>query len=565
MVEALALAAAGTLLGTGWSILGIYLGSLVIESNPPAAYTIKGIFLLISLLLHGFFRSHTPRIFLGTVLFIIVSVVNLISPAKTVTPTNLTQIIYPIFIAMGILLIVNLTIFPEFSSSYLGGTVTNGLHEITSVLRQSTNYFTYIEGSDSTKSNGENSPQANQKISTLTASKATIRTKVTTCKTAERECNFELAYSTLSPGDLTSMNQAMAKLTGNVSAIIGACESKFALLGDNVGLSTQSSLNSLTNEEEKTSLPQPDSTATPKHSTINLKEGLGLVKPHREIESGDPDLLKHFIGQMTPPFKAMGSHIDHAMEVIIACISYAYRVPRLPSGAKTPAGIEIEEIDIYTESMRQAIETFDATIQTTLEAHGIWHNVREDWPDPMPREEIFLISSFYLNMRQAATHIVSMLDQARELVDQYRRRKGRRRLYAPRIWSRSWLYTGGGEDQDARGTTNPSDSDRGEMRAPDDEGDEDEGVSKHVSRQKTHDSNPLSPTVTFSDESGHRLSWLLQAFSKFRLILADVLESLQYSSDLQYAFKVAIASFLVLWPAFVAQWNEWYSLERGSE
>lgn len=45
--------------------------------------------------------------------------------------------------------------------------------------------------------------------------------------------------------------------------------------------------------------------------------------------------------------------------------------------------------------------------------------------------------------------------------------------------------------------------------------------------------------------------------------LADIIEWALESDDLQYALKLAVAVFLVTWPAFIAKWNTWYSLNRG--
>ena len=120
MAEALVLAVCGTLLGIGWSIFGLYLSSLVYHTNSPAAYTIRGLFLVVALMLHGFLRSHTPRLFIFVLLLVIVSVVSLTSVATEVTRTSVTQLLYPILTAAGILLLVNTCVFPEFSSSFLG-------------------------------------------------------------------------------------------------------------------------------------------------------------------------------------------------------------------------------------------------------------------------------------------------------------------------------------------------------------------------------------------------------------------------------------------------------------
>lgn len=44
---------------------------------------------------------------------------------------------------------------------------------------------------------------------------------------------------------------------------------------------------------------------------------------------------------------------------------------------------------------------------------------------------------------------------------------------------------------------------------------------------------------------------------------ADALEWVQNSEDVLYATKLTVALFLVLWPAFVASWNAWFSFNRG--
>lgn len=323
MVEAMTLVIIGTSLGTAWSTLGLYLGSLLISSNAPAAYTVRGIFLAIALLLHGFFRSHTPRIFLGTVLFIIPNVVSLVAPTKTLTATNVTQIIYPIFMAVGILLIVNVIVFPEFSSSYLGGTVTGGLQEIASVLRQSGEYFTQIKGPKRDNSEGGEQERQVYKMSSVSASKAAVRAKVNACKAAQRECNFELSYSTLPPRDLKVVTQLMAKISGNVAAIIGACESKFALVGDD-----SESESIISNETSTRGEGANSSDGTGAHTTttsaIKLEDELELVKPRREIESGDPDLLLQLIQEITPPYMDIQGCADRAIDSVISNISYVY-------------------------------------------------------------------------------------------------------------------------------------------------------------------------------------------------------------------------------------------------
>ncbi|KKY16868.1 putative uncharacterized membrane protein [Phaeomoniella chlamydospora] len=578
MVEALVLVAFGTLLATAWSALGLYLGGLLIYSNPPAGYTIRALFLVVALFLHGFFRSYTPRVFLGTVLFIIVNVVNLVSTTKTLTISNITNIIYPIFIAIGLLVCVNLFLFPEFSSAYLGGTVTSSLQEVATALRDSGDYFIRVQGSPSTSNDyGQQVPDAEtiKPINSITASKAKIRAKLTACKATQNECNFELAYSTLPPRSLKNISQiSMSKITMNVIAIISACESKYALLGDEDDLPTDA----------------PDLSKVSSHGTIlrdvissrtepaearmlRFDDQLELIKPKREIESGDPELLRYFITQISKPYEDLQSCIDRSIDFINACICYAYHVPELPSGIKAPAGIAVEEVDLQAETMRTAIDTFDDKIQKSLDSNSVWSAVREEWPDVMPREEIFLISSFYLNIRQAATQITFMLDHSRYLVDAAQTRRGRRRLYAPRISWRKWLRTGGGEDQNTQETTTPNSlqSSVREKATEDDVESDDDDDEMDKEPLNASDGDPEARRSRFTAPRNikraksltPRLKQKAPISKRIRANIADIFEGIQYSADVQYALKVTIACFLVLWPAFVAPWNAWFSTQRG--
>ncbi|KAI9878666.1 MAG: hypothetical protein M1830_000282 [Pleopsidium flavum] len=117
MAESLILALGGTVVGVAWSLFGIYLGGLAIQSNSPAA------------------------LFLCVLLLIIVSVVLLTSPAQQVTGPLATQILYPILMAAGVILLVNISIFPEFSSAFMGQITIETLNEIADTLRDAGRYF----------------------------------------------------------------------------------------------------------------------------------------------------------------------------------------------------------------------------------------------------------------------------------------------------------------------------------------------------------------------------------------------------------------------------------------
>jgi hypothetical protein len=536
MAEALILAVSGTLVGIGWSMFGLYLSSLVYNTNAPAAYAIRGLFLAIALLLHGFLRSHTPRLFLFVLLLIIVSVVSLTSTATAVTKVSVTQLLYPILTAVGLLLLINLFIFPEFSSSFLGVTTIETLGETVSALRDAGKYFVAIveepvkEGEETKAEAGTDKPnepstaaeesrekttadatpsllhralhlfktskKADEKaksdetkpeetaktvkLKSLTDQKAKLRAKLSSCKAAQEECNFELAWAVLPPRDMKSISDThMKKLVANTIALIGACESKYALMGDDDDKTEAEGKDEhqlkgvaeVANAESGEDSSRPGTGVDSSHdeSADEIKDAkkdkkgkkkrnksktrlereikdLELVKPKKEIASGDVELLKYLVSHVTKPICDLQEKIDRSVDVVTCCLAYCYDVPKLPSGARPPKGIQLQEVDIRVDILKAALVDFDRDSASALETAAQLHDLDHPQVDIMPRMETFLISSFLLNLRQAALHTLEMLNHSREIVEKRQARHDRRRLYAPRINWRKWLTSGGEED-----------------------------------------------------------------------------------------------------------------------
>ena len=658
MTEALILVLSGTILGVAWSLLGIYLASLVIKENPPAAYAIRAIFLAVVVLLHGYLRSKTPRLFIFVLLLVLVSVISLTSTTKAVMSVTATNILYPVLIAAGCITLVNVCIFPEFSSRYLGQTTLDTLNDAFKALEDAGAYFVEskrVVDRNSVKTSNEkfdvstvkpiadaadeedatsqkkvtglpeiplhikaknairrffanmsNGPERNDpkppkmSLTDLTNKKATIRKQLSGCKAAQEECNFELAVSVLPPRNMKPISvQAMKRLVANTIAVISACESKFALLGsdddgqayspeetkpgrelvEGSGTPAVSALIKATSSLLTPELPLPHEDASLRKVRTVLEEDkaeLEMIKPKREIEFGDARLLRYLLARVAKPYENLHLVVARAVEVVSACVAYVYDVPTLPSGASAPKGILLEELDVQMDIFQKALLQFDADAASALEGAATMEELEGKEPDIMPREEVFLMSSFLLNVRQAATHIEAMLKHSRELVERRQHRKGRRRVYAPHIkWSK-WLYTGGEEDEAL-----PDSGRKGNRKGVTDKhGDDDDDVESLNSKNSLFaqhgglENSPV-PRTTKADaqkeakqqknksigqdvqRQGSSLSLRLRGQA------ADVLEWFQHSEDLLYAMKLGFAVYLVLWPAFVASWNTWYSLNRG--
>ena len=371
-------------------MLGIYLGSLIIERNAPAAYAIRGIFLAIVALLHGFLRSRTPRLFIFVLLMIIASVVSLTSTAKAVASISATQIMYPILVATGCLITINLCIFPEFSSRFLGQMTIDTLNDTSKALESAGLYFVeaqsdtfamdnicsqgsedvekvgndkiglksstrlskmlrmFFFGVQSVKGDKTSLSVRGDSLKDLTSNKAKIRKKLEECKTAQQECNFELAISVLPPIDLKPIGvRAMKKLVAHTIAVISACESKFALCGSSVttahALADHESSN-IHLQQTKSQRPTSDTTpnATGQYATSTLvdedrkdremgatvdqdeKEALESIKPKREIEFGDALLLRYLLKRIAKPYLELHKVAARSIEVVSACVAYAF-------------------------------------------------------------------------------------------------------------------------------------------------------------------------------------------------------------------------------------------------
>ncbi|CZT43478.1 related to Lactobacillus putative histidine protein kinase SppK [Rhynchosporium secalis] len=647
MAEALVMALSGTLLGLGWSLLGVYLSSLVYDSNAPAAYTIKGIFLVVALIFHGFLRSHTPRLFIFVLLLIIVSVVTLTGTATEVTAIRATVILYPILTAAGILLLVNLLVFPEFSSSFLGITTIETLGETVGVLRDAGNYFVGMasDAGQESKVDGPTEPataaeepsegsrpdppsfiqklmpfignnkQASLiskvaggpkivKLKSLTDAKPKLRAKLAGCKAAQQECNFELAWAVLPPRDLKAISDtSMNKLVANTIALIGACESKYALMGDENDRETTFTEEDALKELEKapglesgeSSRPgtgvdsshdeSEDQTQDTKGQKQKKKQksrsksktrlqrkmdDLELIKPQKEISSGDIELLKHLVGRITKPLADLQITIDRSVDAVTSCLAYCYDVPKLPSGARAPTGIQLEEIDIRVDILTEAMSSFDNDSASALGTGASTRDVDKPQVDVMPRMETFLVSSFLLNTRQAALHTLSMLRHARFLVEKRQARHDRRRFYAPRINWRKWLRSGGEEEPLTLPETARKDFRTGKRENGDDDDDNGSITSKETllnirDVESAPDTKGPKPPNSHLHAKQAKERKVVQGtlFHRLRNRLADCLEYLAGSDDVMYAVKLTVAVFLVSWPAFVSEWNVWYSTNRG--
>ena len=256
-------------------------------------------------------------------------------------------------------------------------------------------------------------------------------------------------------------------------------------------------------------------------------------------------------------------------------------VVKLPSGDKPPSQISIESINEQLDALKSALRLFDADCTAALNETTLPQEEAGCELDIMPREEVFLISSFILNIRQGTRYIETILEHSRHLVLLHQERRGRRRIYLPIIrWSK-WLYSGGEEDEalppkgrkPAREGSNDYEEDEetdSPMRS------EDNLVAKKKDDLEAADGGCLGAesssrrrTLAIGTKNRDKKSSLpkpalASLITQSRYKLAYFVDWVKDSEDLAYALKLTIACMLVTFPALTPSLNYFYYVSRGS-
>ena len=199
------------------------------------------------------------------------------------------------------------------------GIVNSALSSLTTKAPQTSagTVSTPFSGSRTSHKVIEASASVKLSLGDLTSAKGDLRKKLLDCKSAQSECNFEIAYAVLPPRDLKPISgKSMTKLLANVVAVISTCESKFALVGDyNDGTTSVS---------QKDQNPGEFDNRSDSSSLDPTRMDLELVKPKREIEFGDVHLLRYLLTRIEKPYDDLMVALSTTVAVVSSCIAYVY-------------------------------------------------------------------------------------------------------------------------------------------------------------------------------------------------------------------------------------------------
>ncbi|KAF3933272.1 hypothetical protein ABW20_dc0100633 [Dactylellina cionopaga] len=570
MLETLVFALVGTLVGTGWVTFASYISDQIYDNSVKDAHAFRAVILVISLIIHGYLRSKVPKVFVGVLLFLLT-------------------------------VIIQMVMFPEFSSGKVAVVTVSGLELALETLRDATDFFvcpsdemvkkttlnkkekekvkdtlsnssaTVGDSKNSKKDTSKNEKEDNKEeeeeeekpedpLKKLLSAKDQLRKALASSKATLKETSFEIGYSCLPPARLHPISsRGLEALVMSLLTLIGACETKHMVMSPNEP-------NEDAQEEEK---KDDDDSESDKNS---LKEKIENIRPKREAEVANEDFLRHLLERVDGPLEALRGMTCQSIHAVVACIEFSCNVPvTSENAARKPAGIPLKEIDVYVGAIENALEEFDITTREALHKAAEKASEEEEVEfDILPREEIFLVSSFLLNFRLAAKTILGMLKEGRDMIEEYDSVKGKKSFHLPDFKSKKWLYSGESEQSETmdpgarenisryqKATGNPGSG--GQKGNPAQKGRITDSRRTPKSTTKAAPQKKPKPKKESEDEEVEKKPWT----SLLRGVFADVVDWVLTDGHFHYALKLAIGGMLLSWPAFVPEFAFFFYNYRG--
>ncbi|KHN98111.1 uncharacterized protein MAM_03872 [Metarhizium album ARSEF 1941] len=353
----------------------------------------------------------------------------------------------------------------------------------------------------------------------------------------------------------------MTSLVQNIITLIGNCENKFVLAGSEghrlVAYQTVRSTPKMQHQIFKGGRHnEPSQLATMQLQNHIARRRSRLLISDGEIEAGSSQLLEMTLSRIRLPVQVFHISMKEAADLLIACLAYCCEVPILLSGAPTPNGVLLGEIDAGIDKFSACLSAFDAGSAGALEKAIMDESGLA--VDFMPHMETFLVSSFILALRDSATQILHMLRHVRSLAERRQRRHDKFRIWIPQYKNlRNWLTSGGeadarvlpkGANKAARqGLSSSSPEEKAE---PLSDKFQDPAVAKDeesrpeiISCYKSKETQklPSKPNSRERKQSPRRL------IAQFRGTVADVLEWTQQSDDVEHASNASYSEVKGVW------------------
>lgn len=579
MIESVVLVLGGASIGTGYGCLWIFCAQRIrAASNERSALAFLAIMEVIMLMYFGYVRSVSERLF--PFVFLTFLVVHFSFSTSAWSPISDIAKSYtaPILTSTGVSLLVNLLVFPEFGSTALGVSCVGTLNEMHDCIYSLTVMFF-------------GKPGESMLIPELQKKRQSVVSKLKSTNALLTETAYEISYAYLSPQELKSLLKRMDRAANTSNSLVGACEAAYALLGssskkshkttnsssgssstvsrssDEVAhvpsallsanahtpspLSRLGSSRSIHNDREKAGL------LSHRSSRVSIPELMAALKPHHEIERGDPHLLLTYLETVKDPVMNLMLAISDAYDQIKQAVASAYDVPAGKVKLAKKATPEDQEFSFVTaeslQTSREIIEAvlsnlvrcvaaFDESVPELLEKISSNVQMGKDNQWLLPRDEYFLLSLFMLNFREYASLTTQALVDAGDLL------RKRQKQESKGIFGRKFWFSSISSKQDifkflSVGHSDVQDSDIRSFKSGNTHQDSQHDTQAAIAaRQKT----PLYRRILFEP-----LIKILD-FAKAR------------EEHLKFGFKVSFLLMLVSFPGYIPESRSWFVNIRGT-
>lgn len=533
-------------LGSSWKVLEEKEQFATNYNGYQSALAILAIFEVIMLFFHGWMRAVSHHYF-GIVfpLFLVVHFAFL-SPLNDTAAVIAKSFSTPFYLGIALSLFWNLTLFPEFGSTYLGNTTIEALNEIHHSINNAINFFLSIDESCKTLYAADTVSSAR-----LLKMKDNISKKVNTCNAVMEECIYEISYSYMSPSELKPITSRFKDLSTYVSAVINACQLEFMLLGH-------------------------------KHSGHDLLN----IGTEKEIHHADADKLTRVLIKLRVHVFNLHKTLSDCFYLIKVILARDFDVhfekvrvpkafakddfPHFDSKNDIPTDFDTEK---YINELIKALVEFDLSFREELS------NIEEDLLQP--NDEMFLLASFLMNFKEITNTVISIMKTAQDI--HYKRidRESKGWIRGKSIWfmafhkNRSivnWIY--GTQRATRSGTENESLNGGNSMKfepetVPLRPNKQEEKVlpqqaSTYMTMNEIQGREPMLPTMSNNPMSEIKKQQSIEivkeksaGWFKANMLKADKTYK-SCKNYFRFGFQVAVALMLSSLPMFVPEARHWY-------
>lgn len=591
MMQSLVIGLLGILVGIPYALFAHFLVRKVYytTNDIQKAMALYIVFEFFILLFIGYVRSAAPRIFSFAYIMFLIAHFSFLLPITTTLSSIAYDFSIPFLVGISVAFVINLAVFPEFGSTHIGTTVLSSIHELQVMFTNTSYFFINLDIDDPELAKGHT-----QKLAFLINQKKKVRTSLAQCSSTMLECTYEFSYSYMAPQELKPLLNNLQSLSITINALHVTCE---LVLGVFVGSGAQSSKNDgqksfdFADLEKELKREASAELSDSDHSVFeDSKEFLKHVKPQKEANYADRDLLLEFIHSVREPAQDVTKVALEALNHTKCVLAYAYDAKiddvKISSiydttfvdcNEKTRTEkyqVSLEKIDEYLQEIARVNENFGTAIRLELSKMS---NQEFDYIYLVPREEYFVLTLFILNFREASILISKILSQVRTLLA-IRINRESKGWSGRRIWfsvirvTNNWhrfLTSGFGEPQEGETASI--------IAAKQSSGDFKEKDNVQVNKpsyytrwkQKNHMmSSSLSLNTTGSlvaNMKKNTKSFVSKGIRKFRKLSFNT--HMFFSKrrlHFQSAFRTTLLLFLVTFPGYSEHMHEWYNTIRGS-